>query len=445
MKQSAIVKENSKNDICFAVYMAMLWSNTILMRFFRVVLMSIPYICQHADLIISVAFFSFFLLSISSVIREIRVKELLIVLAFYGVFYLYYCIFPLNEYYYENNQDLVVKETLPMFLVGILSFRIDRKRILKILNQISMATILAYAAYMALYQTMSESTLSGGDMHAAYMLLPHLCLVFYTMVAKANVWKISTFPIGVVCLLLLGNRGSILCLSVFIVFTVLFSGRLKRPVLFLVLSTMFLIALFAFGFLEFLYDFAEQNGFSLRIFEKLESGELTDSTGRDKIMSKVVEYIQLYPMMGMGIFADRRIAGGLYAHNIILEIILHYGIVLGILILGIILYFVIAAFKYLRKKKDVMTLGFFSALIFSYVVKLLLSSSYLVEPYFFFTMGFAYAAVREQKEDRIAENRTTKCRKTLERAEVKVNEKQTENLCDRYQFSMVRSSCSETD
>ena len=49
-----------------------------------------------------------------------------------------------------------------------------------------------------------------------------------------------------------------------------------------------------------------------------------------------------------------------------------------------------------REKND--TRDFFLSLLFSYVFKLFLSSSYLMEPYFFFVLGFSCAAVYERKE-----------------------------------------------
>lgn len=443
MKQSALVKESfSKNDICFIVLMAFVWSENILLRYIRVFLMKVPYIWQQVDTIMSLIFLVFLCLSLGSIIRELYVKEFFIALGIYVVFCLHYYIFPLNESYYSEYKETVINDTFPMFLTGILVFRIERKRILKVLSVISLVTIVAFAGYILLYQTMEGTEMRGGDMHAAYLILPHICLVYYTVVLRANPWNIGAFLIGVVTLLFLGNRGSLLCLGIFVIFTILFSGRLKHPILFLVLSVGVMVVLFAFGALDFLYKLAEQNGFSLRIFEKLEKGEITDSSGRDKLRERVVEYILLYPMMGMGIFSDRRIAGGLYAHNIILEIVLHFGMVLGTVILVLVFYLLIVAFLHLRKKRDVMTVGFFSAMVFSHVIKLFLSSSYLVEPYFFFAVGFAYASVQEWK---ITRKQTKKARKTLERGEVKVHEERNESLCDCYQLSMVRSSSTETD
>ncbi len=417
MKHSALVKDKSQNNICFTIFMVLMWSDTILLRFARVVLMKIPYIWTHVDMLISLAFALFLCLSFLSIYRVLCIRELFITLVFYGVFFLHYYIFPLNENYYQLYRETVLKDVFPMFLIGVFAYRIEREKTLKVLNLISLATIFFYAGYMVLFRSVNSRTARSGDMNSAYMLLPHLCMVFYSMIQKANPWNVGAFAIGAVSLLFLGNRGSLLCLGVFVIFTILFSGRLKRPVLFLALSVIVMVVLFSFGLLDYLYDFAEENGFSLRIFEKLESGDIANSSGRDKISERVIEYIMLYPMMGMGIFSDRRVAGGIYAHNFFLEITLHYGVVLGMLIFAIILYIFIVAFLHMRKNDDNMAAGFFTSLVFACCFKLLLSNSYIMEPFFFFTIGYAYAGANEQRNMRLLRGTGNIRQRTLGRGE----------------------------
>ena len=406
MKQSALIKDNSsQKEICFTVFMAMLWSKSILLQFVRVGLMKIPVIWVHGDLLITAGFILFFGLSLSSIYKELYIKDLFIIFSFYAIFFLYYWIFPLNKEYYVEYGSTVLQDVFPMVFIGVVAFRIQREQTIKVLNTISVITVWFYAGYMVVYYTMEGNALQGGDMHAAYMLLPHVCMTFYSIIRKANLWNLGGVIIGAVCLLFLGNRGSLLCLGTFGVFTILFSGRLKRPILFMILSVIVLLALFSFGLLDLLYEFADEKGFSLRIFEKLESGDITYASGRDKLSQRVMEYISLYPMMGMGIFSDRRVAGGLYAHNFFLEIIIHFGMVLGTVIIGIVLILFVACFIYLRKMNVQQGIDFFVVLLFSYCVKLFLSGSYILEPYFFFTVGYAYATISEWRKTRRMQGR----------------------------------------
>ncbi len=395
MNRSSLIKEQAHNDILFTVLIAMIWADSILLKYVRVALQLIPYIWKHADMFISMAYIICIGLSVGAILRSVYIKELFYVAVFYAIFYLHFYSFTLNETYFYSYGGTTITRVFPMFLVGICAYRINREYTMRVLYVISVITVFSFVIYTTLFANTDDRVMLDGDMHGAYNILPHICLTFAGMIRKPNPWNITAFGIGAVLLLFLGNRGSLLCLGVFVIAAILFSGRVKRPLLFLTLSVLGMLILFAFGLLDFLYNVAEDNDFSLRIFKKLESGEIASSSGRDKIQKKVWEYILLYPMMGMGIFADRRICGGYYAHNVVLEILLHYGVVIGTVFIGLLLYIFARTYSHLKREKD-LTCDFFLVLMFSYVFKLFISNSYLMEPFFFFAVGFSCAAANER-------------------------------------------------
>ncbi len=409
MNRSSLVKERTPNDIIFTVFMILVWMNSILLRFIRVIIQMIPFIWQHADLILSLVFIITLVLSLRVILWYVYIKDLLYFLALYVVFYLHLLLYPLNEPYFQINSELTITKCFPMFLIGLCAYRINRESTIRILYQISVVSVFAFVIYATVFSRIDAATLRDGDMHAAYTVLPHICLTFMGMLRKPNLWNISALTVGTVFLLFLGNRGSLLCLGICVIVSILFSGRLKRPWLFLLLSALVMVILFLFGLLDFLYDLAEKHGFSLRIFEKLESGEIASSSGRDQIQEKVWEAVKRDPITGMGLFSDRRVAGGLYAHNIIPEILLHHGIAVGTLLLGLLSYVLVGAYGYLRRENH-LAKDLYAALLFSAVFKLFLSSSYLREPYFYFALGFAYAAMSEyrkrKQQERNAKERT---------------------------------------
>lgn len=400
----SLVKEQSYNDIIFTVFLTLVWTNSILMRYLRVLIQMLPFLWKHADLLLSAAVLFTLLLSLGVILRYVYMKELFLVLAMYGLFYLHYYLFPLNEAYYTVWGKTTTGKCFPMFLIGLCAYRINREESIKVLYKLSVITVYAFIIYASLISKIDASTLRDGDMHGAYSILPHLCLVFTGVLRKPNGWNIGAFALGAVFLLFLGNRGSLLCLSVCVIFVVLFSGRLKKPWLFLSISLLLMALLFLFGLLDFLQSLAEKYEFSLRIFEKMESGQLTADSGRDKIQDRVWYYIKMYPMMGMGLFSDRRVAGGKYAHNIILEILAHHGFTIGILLLILFAYYFVGAYSYLRRDNQ-LAKDLYGALLFSSVFKLFMSSSYLLEPYFFFTLGFAYAAMSEYRKKKLQKRR----------------------------------------
>ncbi len=399
MRRSKLIKEQTHNDIFYTIFMAFVWADSILVRYLRVGLQSIPYIWIHADLILSLCLMIPLALSLVAILRSLYIKEMFYVLVMYGVYFFQFYTYTLNTTYFYYYSGITVTECFPMFLIGICAYRINREQTMKVMYWISVVSVFAYVIYTTAFSRIDANTLRDGDMHGAYTLLPHLCLVFMGVLRKPDPWNIGALAIGSVFLLFLGNRGSVLCLAVCVILSVLFSGRLKRPWLFLLLSSLAMVILFLFGLLDLLQGLAEKFEFSLRIFQKLESGEIAASSGRDKILKRVWEYIWMYPMMGMGLYADRRVAGGYYAHNIVLEFLIHYGVIFGTIILGLLAYLFVGSYRYFRKEKG-LTKDVYSALLFGVVVKLFLSNSYLMEPYFFFTAGFACAVIHEYRGEK---------------------------------------------
>jgi len=120
----------------------------------------------------------------------------------------------------------------------------------------------------------------------------------------------------------------------------------------------------------------------------LMAGDILNSTGRNEIQSGLMDQISI---IGKGLFADRELtqsipgmSGGTYAHNFILEILLDFGIIFGVLI--VILFYYDSIKVICSKNKTIRIFGriFFPAAI----VKLLFTGSYLnIEPGFYIFIG----------------------------------------------------------
>ena len=118
MKQNSFVKSNTNYHMCFTILMALVWSDSILLPFVRVFLMKIPYIWIHVDMAITILYVGIFFLAIAEVIRELYVKDIVIIFGFCAVFGLHYLLFPLNKMYYEDNWERVLKEVFPRKRIG---------------------------------------------------------------------------------------------------------------------------------------------------------------------------------------------------------------------------------------------------------------------------------------------------------------------------------------
>ena len=226
MDRRSLVNEKSYNGIFFTCFFSMVWADSLLLKYVRVALMKIPYIWSNADLIISLAYVVLIGLSVMSVVNAVYIKELAYIALMYAVFFLHFFVFKLNEAYFYYNNNVAITECFPMFLMGICVYRINREQNLKVMYVISLITVYFYMLYMLYLGKSDNSVVRGGDMNAAYNLLPHVCLVCAGALRKANPWNVIATIVGGVTILFLGNRGSLLCLGLFVIVTILFSGKL---------------------------------------------------------------------------------------------------------------------------------------------------------------------------------------------------------------------------
>lgn len=118
------------------------------------------------------------------------------------------------------------------------------------------------------------------------------------------------------------------------------------------------------------------------------------SSGRGSIYEYSLEKIGERPLTGYGIYGYLYIGLDPYPHNIILEILLQYGVILGFFFLAILFIFEVR----LIKKGEFLQLG----ISFYVYVNLMFSGSYTSNPYFWFILCFALAEMFSNNESRNA-------------------------------------------
>ena len=105
-------------------------------------------------------------------------------------------------------------------------------------------------------------------------------------------------------------------------------------------------------------------------------------SGRDRLYEIVWKEVLTHPILGLGLAGDRPLIGG-YVHNFFIEIIAHFGFLLGSLLLVLFIVLMLRALmaKDLKRYEMLivwMCLGF---------VPLQVSSSYLINMNFWILLG----------------------------------------------------------
>ena len=121
-----------------------------------------------------------------------------------------------------------------------------------------------------------------------------------------------------------------------------------------------------------------------RSIQLILSGDFfSHDSGRNDIYELVLHHIIEAPLFGHGIGADRFYLNGFYAHNIILEMMLQYGIVAGLSLFFLLTTFIVVAFLNFRLYRDYTIIFTLSGFL-----PLMLSGSYLINFNFAATIGY---------------------------------------------------------
>jgi hypothetical protein len=220
-----------------------------------------------------------------------------------------------------------------------------------------------------------------------YMLLPAITsfysIIKYNIALDKFVLYLSLFVI-----LFLGARWPFVCIIVYIVISFILSEKrftYKKLISLTIIITILVLSLINIDILiETLYLKLMNYGIQSRTLLLLMQQNISLSR-RDLLYSIIFEKILENPILGIGIAGDRLFIGG-YTHNIFLEIVSGFGIVIGV---PIIFYLFFISYKAIRSKNinySEMSLMWFSLGF----LPLIISGTYLTEFKFWIFLGIAF-------------------------------------------------------
>ena len=202
---------------------------------------------------------------------------------------------------------------------------------------------------------------------------------------------------GSACILACGARGAVVSLLLFLCvlcFSTINRKMSRRSILLIVVQVvLLLICVFFFErIVAFVISFFEQNGIESRFLNSLVNGSLFEGSGRENISDAIIRSIKNNPF-GYGFFGDRYatlhfgIGKVYYAHNLILELLCDFGIVVGLLIL---LGFTFRLLKIMYYNRGSYINKTIVVLLPYGVFQLMFSSSYLECAPFFMIVGILF-------------------------------------------------------
>lgn len=242
-----------------------------------------------------------------------------------------------------------------------------------------------------------------GNMEISYTILPLLLLslLIFLNEKKIKFLMIALFSCTIV--VIMGSRGTLLCIAIFLIMYYIINFK-KEFFHVIIIVTLLIGIMWNFNnILAITINKFESWGISSRTLYKLENGDILNDTGRGKIQKVVIEALNEHPILGLGIGGERIIVNDkiykmtkdmstCYPHNLIIEIIAQYGYFVGIMLIVFLIGLLVNTIKNTNgNERNILLL-----LVSQEIIKLLVSSSYIISPMLFLVLGICFYKVREK-------------------------------------------------
>ncbi len=382
------------SQIAFSCLIIFFWTRHTLLNYVWAVMRKLPILNIFEPFAEMILFGMAVLLSLPLFLRRMKANDVCFVGACILLVLLTIAFLPQNAEYIVPELSRILIWIIPTYLLGVAYNHRYSKTLLFFASLLGVLVAFAYWAYRILL----NKELADYDMNAAYNLLPSIVYLIYWAFEKRKWWYWIAAFLGLVLCVSYGTRGPILAaVVVFAALFVFWTFTGQRRVLKISILVALILgawAAFASGMMATLATkitpLFEELGFSTRIFDYFLEGNLTIDNGRDRLADAVIQAIKEKPLFGYGIMGDRVIINN-YVHNIVLEFLCSFGLIGGTILL---LLCLIVVLRGIFKAKTISDKRFLLAFVVMMAVKLMLSSSFVFESYFYLLLGISIRNAR---------------------------------------------------
>lgn len=359
----------------------------LMLHYLRGVYVRLPFIgTDHVDKAIAGTVVLSVICALPAIINRFTLIDYLFYIL--NAFYLVACyaFFPENEVYLNENTLFCISCVFTYYFVGrLLNIENFMGTLVFFSTFCIFADIFYYIVLSPLNKTVNE-VMGYDNMNAAYQVLPHTALLMWSALERFRIWKVLVFVVGSLFMLSCGTRGPFVCMGFFGIVYFFFYMNF-RGAIFLKAGIIAIFALLIATLnttMYFIAQFFTSFGLSTRILEQFVTGDLGKSDSRTFIWDDLTYIMENGDhFWGLGAFGCRNY-GIIYPHFLPLDFAVTYGYFVGYLLLFL-LFALIAAALWLSRgtKRQVFIVFLFSISI----IKLMLSNTFLLEPFFYMLIG----------------------------------------------------------
>ena len=374
-------------EVFFNLLILLMWGH-LLLTYFRGFIGMVPFIGDYQMESQIVLVVCIFLAALPSVINRMAVIDWLFLASCL-------CIYLLNLGIFHNNYDFLVEKMFPTLCIVVPYFimgrQLDIKKYLSPMMFISTLCIAISAFYFLIYMRnpakMAERYAGEYYMEQSYILLPHVMFLFWQTIKDFKLWKLVISILGLFLIIAYGTRGPLACLGVFCIIYFFFYANFRFAIWIKggIIATVALLSVFTQQILLFLQETLSSVDMSTRIIDRMLTGGLTHSTGRDYIKVKLYDLLETRDSFwGFGLFSCEHFTFH-YPHDYILDFFYTFGYTIGGILMLIVVYIVCKAHivSIQRIEKE-----FILLLTCGTILKMFFSSTFIREEFYFVLIGF---------------------------------------------------------
>lgn len=212
------------------------------------------------------------------------------------------------------------------------------------------------------------------------MPFSYACLLpMVALYSHRKIYDTVVVAILLISVLAIGARGPAVYFLIYVIFD-LFQYKSKGRFIVLVL-----IAVLIFS-LPTMYSWLSSSNISSRTIRMLLEGNFMQDSGRNVIQAYFWSQLLEHPFTGIGLFGDRLKDGFAYCHNLFLEILLNFGMIIGSLLLVFGIISLLVLYKKSGSENRNRIFRYFCAM----VLPLMTSGSYLMDSGFALFIGLCF-------------------------------------------------------
>ena len=381
----------------FAVLLALVWMRTVVVSYCFSVVELLPAVGTIAGALEILLYATAVVFALPVILKKLKSRDLLLILVVVALYALNIAIVPTTEDYLRDNAPYILLINFSALFVGLM---IDKNKYIRLMYQCSKLCIIAVILFFLLFGFSPESTRANEEnMGLAYRILPHVCMIMVYAISEKKPIDLFFTVAGMLLVLACGVRGAALCCVGCFVAMLLISTTLKQKIWILLLGIPAIVIIFVgyYDAISALASIFQSFGFSTRVLDSLLAGTTFVDDPRSLTTDWVLQAINERPYTGYGIAGDRNLVPTVvYSHALWLEMWASYGYIVGSIFLLALVVLYLRAFL----RADALQRSFILSMMFGGgLVKLFVSSSYLLEFQFFMLIGYCLCLLRDTVDD----------------------------------------------